>query len=33
MKVMLFNGSPRKKKWNKATILEHAARGAEGVGA
>lgn len=33
MKVMLFNGSPRKKKWNTATLLEHAARGAESAGA
>ena len=33
MKVMAFNGSPRKKKWNTVILLEHALRGAMSVGA
>ena len=33
MKVMAFNGSPRKKKWNTVTMLEHALAGARSVGA
>jgi multimeric flavodoxin WrbA len=32
MKVLAFNGSPRKK-WNTAQLLEHALRGAESEGA
>ncbi len=28
MEVMAFNGSPRKKKWNKVTLLESALQGA-----
>ena len=24
MKIMAFNGSPRKKNWNTVTLLEHA---------
>lgn len=32
MKVIVVNGSPRKK-WNTATLLEHAIRGAESKGA
>jgi multimeric flavodoxin WrbA len=33
MKVMAFNGSPRKKKWNTITLLEKALEGAESTGA
>ncbi len=33
MKVMAFNGSPRKKKWNTITLLEHALEGAASTGA
>jgi len=33
MKVMAFNGSPRKKKWNTVTLLKHALKGAASVGA
>ena len=33
MRVMAFNGSPRKKKWNTVTLLENALKGAESVGA
>jgi multimeric flavodoxin WrbA len=33
MKVMAFNGSPRKKKWNTVTLIENALRGAASVGA
>ena len=33
MKVMAFNGSPRKKKWNTVTLLEKALEGAASVGA
>jgi multimeric flavodoxin WrbA len=33
MKVMAFNGSPRKKNWNTATLLKHALDGAESAGA
>ncbi|WP_245618545.1 flavodoxin family protein [Methanogenium cariaci] len=32
MKLMAFNGSPRKA-WNTATLLEHACEGAESMGA
>ena len=32
MKLLAFNGSPRKK-WNTATLLEHACKGAEAQGA
>ena len=32
MKLLAFNGSPRKK-WNTATLLEHALKGAESAGA
>ncbi|MFA5237781.1 MAG: flavodoxin family protein [Methanoregula sp.] len=32
MKLIAFNGSPRKK-WNTATLLEHACKGAESEGA
>jgi len=32
MKLIAFNGSPRKK-WNTATLLEHACKGARSVGA
>ena len=32
MKILAFNGSPRKK-WNTATLLEHALQGAESEGA
>ena len=32
MKVMGFNGSPRKKKWNTVTLLENALQGARSVG-
>lgn len=33
MKVMAFNGSPRKKKWNTVTLLEKALQGAMAAGA
>lgn len=33
MKVMAFNGSPRKKKWNTVTMLENALEGARSAGA
>jgi multimeric flavodoxin WrbA len=33
MKVMAFNGSPRKKKWNTVTLLDNALQGAMSVGA
>ena len=33
MRVMAFNGSPRKKRWNTVTLLENALQGAESVGA
>jgi multimeric flavodoxin WrbA len=33
MKVMAFNGSPRKKKWNTVTLLEKALQGAKSAGA
>lgn len=33
MKVMAFNGSPRKKEWNTVTLLEKALDGAASVGA
>ena len=33
MKVMAFNGSPRKKNWNTITILENALKGARSAGA
>jgi multimeric flavodoxin WrbA len=33
MKVMAFNGSPRKKKWNTVTLLKEALKGAASVGA
>jgi multimeric flavodoxin WrbA len=33
MKVMAFNGSPRKKKWNTVTLLEYTLKGAASVGA
>ncbi|CCH50265.1 flavodoxin family protein [Pseudodesulfovibrio piezophilus] len=33
MKVLAFNGSPRKKKWNTVTMLEHTLEGAKSVGA
>jgi len=33
MKVMAFNGSPRKKEWNTVTLLEKALEGAASVGA
>lgn len=33
MKVMAFNGSPRKKKWNTVTLLENALKGAKSAGA
>lgn len=33
MKVMAFNGSPRKKKWNTVTLLKNALKGAASVGA
>jgi len=33
MKVMAFNGSPRKKEWNTITLLEHALKGAASAGA
>ena len=33
MKVMAFNGSPRKKEWNTITLLNHALRGSISAGA
>jgi len=33
MKVIAFNGSPRKTKWNTVTLLENALEGAKSVGA
>jgi multimeric flavodoxin WrbA len=33
MKVMAFNGSPRKEGWNTVTLLNHALQGAKSVGA
>ena len=33
MRVMAFNGSPRKKKWNTVTLLKHVLKGAASVGA
>lgn len=33
MKVMAFNGSPRKKKWNTVTLIESALQGAQSTGA
>jgi len=33
MKIMAFNGSPRKKNWNTVTLLNHALDGAQSVGA
>ena len=33
MKVMAFNGSPRKKRWNTITLLENALEGAQSAGA
>lgn len=33
MKIMAFNGSPRKKKWNTVSLLENALKGAASVGA
>ena len=33
MKIMAFNGSPRKKKWNTVTLLENALEGAASAGA
>jgi multimeric flavodoxin WrbA len=33
MKVMAFNGSPRKKKWNTITLLDNALQGARSAGA
>ncbi len=33
MKVMAFNGSPRKKNWNTVTLLENALKGAMSAGA
>jgi len=33
MKVMAFNGSPRRKKWNTVTLLKNALKGAASVGA
>jgi multimeric flavodoxin WrbA len=33
MKVMAFNGSPRKKKWNTVTLLKNVLKGAASVGA
>ena len=33
MKVMAFNGSPRKKNWNTVTLLENALEGAKSAGA
>ncbi|NLC71026.1 MAG: flavodoxin family protein [Desulfuromonadaceae bacterium] len=33
MKVMAFNGSPRKRQWNTATLLNSALKGAQSTGA
>jgi len=33
MRVMAFNGSPRKKKWNTVTLLKNVLKGAASVGA
>jgi multimeric flavodoxin WrbA len=33
MKVMAFNGSPRKKDWNTLTLLKNALKGASSRGA
>jgi putative NADPH-quinone reductase len=33
MKVLAFNGSPRKKKWNTVTLLDNALQGARSAGA
>jgi multimeric flavodoxin WrbA len=33
MKVMAFNGSPHKKKWNTVTLLNSALQGAQSNGA
>ena len=33
MKVLAFNGSPRKKKWNTITLLDNALQGARSAGA
>ncbi len=33
MKIMAFNGSPRKKKWNTVTLLNNALEGARSAGA
>jgi multimeric flavodoxin WrbA len=33
MKVMAFNGSPRKKKWNTVTFLNNVLQGAQSTGA
>jgi multimeric flavodoxin WrbA len=33
MRVMAFNGSPRKDKWNTVTLLQYALKGAESAGA
>jgi len=33
MKVLAFNGSPRKRNWNTVTLLEHALKGAMSAGA
>ncbi|WP_027185054.1 flavodoxin family protein [Desulfovibrio inopinatus] len=33
MQLLAFNGSPRKKKWNTATLLEHVVAGAQSAGA
>jgi hypothetical protein len=33
LKVMAFNGSPRKKNWNTITLLKKALEGAASVGA
>ncbi len=33
MKIMAFNGSPRRKRWNTVTLLNHALKGAKSAGA
>lgn len=33
MRVMAFNGSPRKKMWNTVALLRHVLKGAASVGA
>ncbi len=33
MKIMAFNGSPRKRKWNTITLVENALQGARSAGA